>query len=62
MVIAAAVAAGGGAAGVRVIDGDTLEVDGETIRLVGNICAAVGMAAPFFKAIAACPPALAVAG
>ena len=35
VLIAAAVAAGGEAAGVRVIDGDTLEVGGETIRLWG---------------------------
>lgn len=35
MVIAAAFAASGGDAGVRVIDGDTLEVGAETIRLWG---------------------------
>ena len=35
VVIAAAVATSGGAAGVRVIDGDTLEVGAETIRLWG---------------------------
>lgn len=35
MIFTAAVAAGVGAAGVRVIDGDTLEVGGETIRLWG---------------------------
>ncbi|TVS00653.1 MAG: thermonuclease family protein [Rhodospirillales bacterium] len=35
LMIAAAVSAGGEAASVRVIDGDTLEVGGETIRLWG---------------------------